>query len=81
MPYLECRRRQLGLSQKALGDLVGIRQNWISYTEIGKALPTAEERQRLSRVLSIPVDKLLQQVPDDLLDLPAVRPVLTEQRA
>lgn len=81
MTYLEFRRRQLGLTQRALGNLVGIRQNWISYTEIGRALPTPEERQRLARVLSVPADKLLEQVPDDLVGSLDVAPVLAEQRA
>lgn len=79
MTYLEFRRRQLGLSQSALGRLVSMRQNWISYAEIGRVNLTSDERQRLARVLSVPAEKLTEKVPDALLDLPTAAPLLEQQ--
>lgn len=65
MTFLEFRRRQLGLTQRALGRLVDMPQPWISFVEIGRANLRAQERERLARVLSVPAHMLTEHVPDD----------------
>ena len=69
MTTLELRRRQIGWTQKELGDhpAVRIHQTFISQIERGTGLPTPEQRARLARVLDIPPEKLLDEVPDDIL--------------
>jgi transcriptional regulator with XRE-family HTH domain len=53
------RRKQLGLSQEALADLVGTNQAQISAYENGKNDPTGEVLIALSQALETTVDYLL----------------------
>jgi transcriptional regulator with XRE-family HTH domain len=73
MTFLEYARRSKGWTQKQLGDhpAVRISQTFLSQCERGTGLPVPEQRARLARVLDIPPEKLLDQVPDDILNAPA----------
>jgi hypothetical protein len=64
--YLELRRRQIGFTQKELGDqrTVRIAQYFISMCERGTGVPTPDQRDRLARFLNIKSELLLQQVPE-----------------
>jgi ribosome-binding protein aMBF1 (putative translation factor) len=64
MTVLEIARRELGLSQKELGDhpKVRIHQTFISLCERGMGLPTADQRVRLAAVLGVDPAKLLDPV-------------------
>ena len=66
MLYLELARRQKGWSQKQLGDhpKVRIAQTFISLTERGMGLPVEDQLNRLARVLGVPADMLLKEVPE-----------------
>jgi ribosome-binding protein aMBF1 (putative translation factor) len=74
LKYIELARRQRGWSQRELAEHphVRIHQTFISQIERGTGLPDPSQRERLARVLGIPEERLLEDVPDDLLrvDLP-----------
>jgi transcriptional regulator with XRE-family HTH domain len=78
MTNMEAARRQKGWSQKDLGDQprVRIHQTFISMIERGIGVPMPDQLARLSRVLNVPAEQLLQPV-----DVPetevAVPPVAT----
>jgi transcriptional regulator with XRE-family HTH domain len=59
-PLLKRLRQDLGLTQRQLGQLAGVRQALISELESGKKLDTQGYiLQRLARVLGVTVDELL----------------------
>jgi transcriptional regulator with XRE-family HTH domain len=66
MTYLELRRRQMGWSQKQLGDdpRIRIHQTFISMLERGTGVPVAAQRERIARVLGLKPDMLLATVPE-----------------
>jgi transcriptional regulator with XRE-family HTH domain len=72
-----CRER--GLTQKRVGELATLPENRISKWLDGQGEPTARQALRLSRVLEIPLDWLI----DDEQDVPPPPPDLSipEQRA
>lgn len=53
------RRKELGMSQSALGEQVGMVQHNISDMENGKRWPTAEHLIRLSKELGMSLDYLM----------------------
>lgn len=73
MLYLELARRQKGWSQGALANhpKVRIDRYFISMIERGLALPVPAQAERLARALGVPVEMLLQTVPNVEKDLPA----------
>lgn len=56
-------RERKGLSQEALGKLVGVSQQTVAQWEAGNALPRAERRQRLDQILGLYGDKKPQSRP------------------
>lgn len=66
MNYLEFARRRKKLSQAELGHVTRIHQTFISEIERGVGLPTLDQRERLARVLDVPVESLLLQAEEVL---------------
>ena len=62
MLMCELARRQRGWSQMQLGHASRIPQTFISLIECGRGIPTADQADRLSRALDVPVDLLLKPV-------------------
>lgn len=64
MNNLEWHRRRLKLSQKTLGDRrdVRIHQSYISLMELGRFIPTDDQRRRLAKALDTDPDRLLDEV-------------------
>ena len=52
-------RKKQGLTQKQLGDLIGVSKSSINYFERDGRNPTLDHLLKLSKVLDIPVDLLL----------------------
>jgi transcriptional regulator with XRE-family HTH domain len=62
MTYLELARRQHGWSQDKLSTISGVSQPLISLIEVGRGLPTVEQRHLLAKTLGIPPAILLKTV-------------------
>jgi transcriptional regulator with XRE-family HTH domain len=71
MTRLRFHRLERGLTQSALATVVGLNRVTLSQIEIGRVNPTTAELARLSDVLGIPADRLLDPVtdPDELIPL------------
>lgn len=52
-------RKERGLSQKMLADMLGISQASISYYELSVEYPTIDKVYDIARVLEVPVDELI----------------------
>ena len=59
-------RREKGLSQEELGDLVGTEGNLVSRWERGASTPSPYYMQKLSEVLDRPVDYLMKGESSDI---------------
>jgi transcriptional regulator with XRE-family HTH domain len=53
------RRKSLGISQKALGEAIGILQGQISKFEHGESIPSSEVLGQLAQILGVSADWLL----------------------
>lgn len=62
MLYIEFARRQRHWSQDALGKLTRIPQAFISLMELGRGMPTGEQRQRLAVALDLPPELILKTI-------------------
>jgi transcriptional regulator with XRE-family HTH domain len=71
MTRLRFHRLERGLTQSALATVVGLNRVTLSQIEIGRVNPTTAELARLSDVLGIPADRLLDPVtdPEELIPL------------
>lgn len=56
---IETERKKRGLSRKDLGDLVGVTRMTISYWERGIHPPSGKTALRLSTVLNVPIEDLI----------------------
>ena len=54
-------RKKAGLSQAALGQAVGVSNKAVSKWESGRAMPGVDVIRRLSDVLGVSIDELLEQ--------------------
>jgi transcriptional regulator with XRE-family HTH domain len=63
-PNLRRIREAKGLSQAALAEAVGLRQNHISDLEAGKSQPYLSLAVRLAEALKIEVKKFLEKIPN-----------------
>lgn len=52
-------RKQLGLSQEQLGNLIGVSRQTVSKWELGETTPEMEKLIQLSRIFKISIDKLV----------------------
>lgn len=52
-------RKAAGLTQKALGELCGMRESQIRQYELGKYSPKLENAERIANALGVPVGALL----------------------
>lgn len=59
-------RREKGLSQEELGDLVGTEGNLVSRWERGASVPSTYYMQKLSEVFGRPVDYLMKGESSDI---------------
>ena len=66
---LKAARKQNGLSQAALGKLIGVRTQTISNWETGKSEPNLETINKLCEVLNIPLYSLISKDVDYQLTL------------
>lgn len=64
MTVLEAERKARSWSQTVLAFHAQLSQSDVSKMERGRALPTAAQADRLSRVLGVPPEALLRQVRD-----------------
>jgi len=62
MTKLLKRRRELSLSQKQLAERAGLKQSQISQMETGRFTPYRVQAQRISEILGLPGDQLLDEV-------------------
>ncbi|MCB5374022.1 helix-turn-helix domain-containing protein [Amedibacillus dolichus] len=58
---LKAARKQNGLSQAALGKLIGVRTQTISNWETGKSEPNLETINKLCEILNIPLYSLISK--------------------
>ena len=58
--YLHDYRSKNGLSQRALGEQLGVTQTTIMYLETGQRGPSVKLARKISDMLCIPLDKLLR---------------------
>jgi transcriptional regulator with XRE-family HTH domain len=81
MLNIELARRQRGWTQKDLGDhpRVRIHRSFLSFVENGMGIPTADQLKRLSSVLGVPADRLLDTVPE--VTASSFKPEFEEQQA
>ena len=59
---IEARRKKLGLSQAELGQRVGVGQTAVCRWENGAAQPSLENLVKLSQILEMPLDDLLNDI-------------------
>lgn len=64
MTRLRFHRLERGLTQSALATVVGLNRVTLSQIEIGRVNPTRAESAKLSEVLGIPADRLLDPITD-----------------
>ena len=57
------KRKELGLSQEALGSKLGVSRQAISRWETGRAKPSTEKLIALSRLYGVPLDELVGDEP------------------
>lgn len=55
------RRKQLGLSQYDLAEMLGVDQTSVHNWERGKAMPAAKRLPVIARILKCSIDELLQE--------------------
>ncbi len=66
--YLGQRRSQLGLSQKAVAEAVGISRPYLTQIENGTRTPGDDTTARLLKALGIPLEQAMQDLLADKLD-------------
>ena len=71
MLYLEFARRQRRWSQDYVGQLTRIPQAFISLMELGRGIPTDEQRRRLAVALDLPAELLLSPVDPAAAQVPS----------
>ena len=64
MTRLRFHRLERGLTQSALATVVGLNRVTLSQIEIGRVNPTPAESAKLSEVLGIPAERLLDPITD-----------------
>ena len=64
MPNLQTLRRRRFLTQKELGEQIGVTYQTIQTWESGKAQPRLRHIPRLAEVLGVPTDELLEVIED-----------------
>ena len=62
MKAIQAERRARRYTQTELAALCGLSQGDISQFERGRAIPTAAQAERLSKILGVPADALLRKV-------------------
>ncbi|MEG1009557.1 MAG: helix-turn-helix transcriptional regulator [Clostridia bacterium] len=60
-------RENLGYTQFALGDMIGVSQNFLGDIERGKKLPSLEVLVKLSNILKVSLDTLLSNSLDNII--------------
>jgi hypothetical protein len=65
--YLEAARRLKGWTQADLSARANVHQPFLSQCERGFGLPGPAQRQRLADLLGVPAEKLVDEVPPDVL--------------
>lgn len=63
---IERARKKLGLSQAELGQRVGVSQTAVCRWETGAKQPSLNNMLKLSKVLEIPMDYLLNDIADGI---------------
>lgn len=66
-------RKQLGISQDALSELIGVSRAMVNYYEAGEVWPRPDVIDTLAKVLKVPVSQLFAKgdaatLPPDLVD-------------
>ena len=56
---LICRRKQKGLSQEQLGDLIGVTRQTVSKWELGETTPEMDKLIQLSKLFEVSIDELV----------------------
>ena len=56
---LICRRKQKGLSQEQLGDLIGVTRQTVSKWELGETTPELDKLIQLSKLFEVSIDELV----------------------
>lgn len=64
MTRLRFHRLERGLTQSAFATVVGLNRVTLSQIEIGRVNPTPAESAKLSEVLGIPAERLLDPITD-----------------
>ena len=57
---LKCLREKVGLTQEALGRVLGVEQHTVSQWESGCRNPRADKLPQLARILGCTIDELFQ---------------------
>jgi transcriptional regulator with XRE-family HTH domain len=65
--YLKFRRLELGFTQRAVANRIGLNHSWLCQIERGRVNPTADELKRLGKVLGCPAERLFNHVSAGLL--------------
>jgi transcriptional regulator with XRE-family HTH domain len=60
--HIEFARRNLGWSLTQLSTHAQIAASYLSFLENGRAIPSAEQLERLSQALGVPADVLMKEV-------------------
>ncbi len=53
-------RENINISQKELGELVGVSRQTINYIELGKTSPKVTVALRIAKVFNIPVEEVFE---------------------
>lgn len=68
-------RKQSGISQEKLAELVGVSRQAVTKWESGKANPDTENLLRLAEIFGVPVDELCREEPS-IKPLPKINPLV-----
>lgn len=60
MNVIKQKRKEAGLTQEALGKLIGVAGNTISYYENGSRKPDITKLPKLSKILNCPIEDLIK---------------------
>ena len=69
MIYLKFRRLELGFTQRAVANRIGLNHSWLCQIERGRVNPTADELKRLGEVLDCPAERLFNHVSTSPLEV------------
>lgn len=56
-------RESVGLTQEALGSMLGVVRSTVAMWETGESFPRAELLPKIAKILNCTVDELLQSIP------------------